>query len=370
MTVEMILRLVDQATAPLRGVTNEVEKLERAAKDLGGGQSRVKASVWFEQQQGIRKARSEAEDYENQLKSLDNTFSSLAASAAGFFAAHAGAKLFREEAAAGEEGLKNLLSMKTGGYSDEEIGGAQKKARETSSKYPQFSRSQIEDQIVETTQALGSIEHAEGLTDSLTRFRAVVEAQDPRAASGEGMKDIVRALEDFGVAGDATKVEAYLGEMAKVENSYKKLVTPGDWQQFAVMAQTLAAKQLSLDYLGGAGASLIAAEHGSRAGTKQRMFYQAIPGGHVGAKAASEFVNVGLARPWDVSQEDPDVRLDFKGHVIGLKAGHIKGSDLAKTNPYRWVTEVLLPALAPREWTMTKLTTGLAKTSSIPPHVR
>ena len=345
MTVEMILRLVDQATAPLRGVTNEVEKLERAAKDLGGGQSRVKASVWFEQQQGIRKARSEAEDYENQLKSLDNTFSSLAASAAGFFAAHAGAKLFREEAAAGEEGLKNLLSMKTGGYSDEEIGGAQKKARETSSKYPQFSRSQIEDQIVETTQALGSIEHAEGLTNSLTRFRAVVEAQDPRAASGEGMKDIVRALEDFGVAGDATKVEAYLGEMAKVENSYKKLVTPGDWQQFAVMAQTLAAKQLSLDYLGGAGASLIAAEHGSRAGTKQRMFYQAIPGGHVGAKAASEFVNVGLARPWDVSQEDPDVRLNSKGHVIGLKAGHIKGSDLAKTNPYRWVTEVLLPAL-------------------------
>ena len=98
------------------------------------------------------------------------------------------------------------------------------------------------------------------------------------------MKDIVRALEDFGVAGDATKVEAYLGEMAKVENSYKKLVTPGDWQQFAVMAQTLAAKQLSLDYLGGAGASLIAAEHGSRAGTKQRMFYQAIPGGHVGAR--------------------------------------------------------------------------------------
>jgi len=37
MTVEMILRLVDQATAPLRNVVSEVEKLDKAAQALGKG---------------------------------------------------------------------------------------------------------------------------------------------------------------------------------------------------------------------------------------------------------------------------------------------------------------------------------------------
>ena len=141
---------------------------QRSRKARKGGEG---SRRWSIARQGVRLVRTAAGHKESplrgrglrdQLKSLDNTFSSLAASAAGFFAAHAGAKLFREEAAAGEEGLKNLLSMKTGGYSDEEIGGAQRKARETSSKYPQFSRSQIEDQIVETTQALGSISTPKG----------------------------------------------------------------------------------------------------------------------------------------------------------------------------------------------------------------
>ena len=41
MSVEMILHLVDQATAPLRGVVSEVEKLDRATKDLGRGAARA-----------------------------------------------------------------------------------------------------------------------------------------------------------------------------------------------------------------------------------------------------------------------------------------------------------------------------------------
>ena len=57
MTVEMILRLVDQATAPLRGVTAEVEA-DKAAKDFGKGDAAAGRQVpqWADQQREIKKA--------------------------------------------------------------------------------------------------------------------------------------------------------------------------------------------------------------------------------------------------------------------------------------------------------------------------
>jgi hypothetical protein len=90
MSVEMILRLVDQATVPLRGVTAEVEKLGQAAKDLGKGAaaagSRPSAQGWVEQQTEIKKAELAARDYEKQLRGVETAMRAAAdAALAGLY---------------------------------------------------------------------------------------------------------------------------------------------------------------------------------------------------------------------------------------------------------------------------------------------
>ncbi|MBU3889851.1 hypothetical protein [Methylosinus sp. KRF6] len=345
MNVEMILRLIDQATGPIRGVESELDKLQRTAAKIdaqrtsGGG---VKASVWLEQQQAIKKAQEQAEDYEKQLRSVDSVLSRLGGAAAGFAAAHAGLKLFKDEASAGANAVRNAVSLETAGFKASDIAKAQAEARRVSSLFPQFDRSQIEEQIIETTPALGSLEHALEFQEPLTRYRANVEAQDPGAGTGKGMLAIVRALEEFGAANTLDDAEKYLERFAKVANAFKKTVKPEDWYQFGKYTGSLSARNLSLDYIAGPAASLIAAIGGSTAGVDQRQFFQEIIGGRMSPKAAQAWVDAGFVP----DAKDPRyVDLDSKGNLKGIKPGALLGQNTAKTNPFQWVHEIALPQL-------------------------
>ncbi|KAB2878116.1 MAG: hypothetical protein F9K38_11765 [Pseudorhodoplanes sp.] len=342
MNVEMILRLIDQASGPLRGVTSEVENLARRADNLNNAASpgsKIKASVWFEQQQAIRKAQEQAEAYEKQLRNVDGVLSGLAGSAAAFVAAHAGMKLLKEEATAGATAVRNAVSLETAGFKPFDIAKAQNEARQISSLFPQFDRSQIEEQIIETTPALGSLEHALHFQKLLTQYRAIVEAQDPGAATGKGMQAIVRALEEFSAANALEKAEAYVGRFAKVANAFKNTVKPDDWYEFAKYSGSLAARRFDLDYIAGPAATLIASVKGSTAGVYQRQFYQSSVGGHISPKASKLWVEAGFV------PDEKNILWDSKGNVSGIRPGGIIGQHLAKTNAYRWVHEVALPQL-------------------------
>ncbi len=82
MNVEMVLRLVDQATAPLRGVTSEFEKLEKAAKDLGrGAGAKMGAHEYFE---GLKRAGDEAEHTRRRVDELRDSLSRIGTTSLAF----------------------------------------------------------------------------------------------------------------------------------------------------------------------------------------------------------------------------------------------------------------------------------------------
>jgi hypothetical protein len=77
---------------------------------------------------------------------------------------------------------------------------------------------------------------------------------------------------------------------------------------------------------------------GESAGTALAGFYQTIVGGKMKNVAAKELARLGLL---DMSK----VEKNKIGDVKGVRPGGVQSSDLAASNPYRWINEVFLPAL-------------------------
>jgi len=82
MNIEMVLRLVDQATAPLRGVTKEFRDLEKAAEGLGrGAGARMGAHEYFE---GLKRAGDEAKRTRQSVDDLRDSISRLGTASLAF----------------------------------------------------------------------------------------------------------------------------------------------------------------------------------------------------------------------------------------------------------------------------------------------
>jgi len=69
MLVQMILKLVDQWTGPLKQAENELDAFNKAVNDQSGdAAAKKRASHWADEQRAIRKAREEAEAYFTKLE--------------------------------------------------------------------------------------------------------------------------------------------------------------------------------------------------------------------------------------------------------------------------------------------------------------
>jgi hypothetical protein len=96
---------------------------------------------------------------------------------------------------------------------------------------------------------------------------------------------------------------------------------------------------LSQEYMTTVAPTLAQEMGGAQAGTAQQAFFSAMVGGHMTKTALAQMEKYGLVDPSKVIAPKG-------GHLAGVKPGGILGSDLAMTNPYRWVNEILLPQLA------------------------
>ena len=153
MNVEMVLRLVDQATAPLRGVANEFQNLEKAAKDLGRGAG---AKMGFhEYYEGLKKTGDEAEHTRQRVDELKDSLSRIGTASLAFQnMAHVGAEIARPMDTAIEKARefeKQIRSITVAGDilgQDEAIGrGIMDASRASGLKWEEIARG--ERQLVE-----------------------------------------------------------------------------------------------------------------------------------------------------------------------------------------------------------------------------
>ncbi|PWB84384.1 MAG: phage tail tape measure protein [Methylocystaceae bacterium] len=185
MSVEMILRLVDQATGPMRGVESELEKLQKTAEKLNaqrlnGG---VKASVWLEQQSAIRHAREEAERYEKTMAKVNAAQSAAMSAVAARGFERAGDALFRAEIKAVEAARahqRTVQSIATSGGligQEKHIGaGIMEASRASGAKWEDIAAG--ERQLV----ALGGgdfVEKIAGIRNRIARLHKASEAELP-----------------------------------------------------------------------------------------------------------------------------------------------------------------------------------------------
>ena len=153
MTVEMILRLVDQATAPLRGVTAEVERFNKAAKDLGqGAAGKIGAAQYFE---GLKRTGEEAELARRKVDDLGGSISRIGTASLAFQnMSNIGAEFARPMDSALEKARKFESSMRSIAVAgdilgqDEAIGrGIMEASRESGVKWEEIAHG--ERQLVE-----------------------------------------------------------------------------------------------------------------------------------------------------------------------------------------------------------------------------
>ena len=339
MSVEMILHLVDQATAPLRGVVSEVEKLDRATKDLGrgaGGAGGVGFADWAAQQQQIKKATEEAAAYEKQLRGVHNAQMAMVDAAIARELGRGSMALLHHGAAAGAEGAHSEVSLETQGNTAEQIREIQDKAAELSRQFRAFDKTKIETMLGDAKTFVGSLEHAMAAMPDLLRLRTIQQGQHG-TTSDEEFNSLTKALEVGGVAADENKLHERLETFAKIMNVFKETIHPGDFTSFYNQAG-IAARTLSDNFMRGAGAHLMQEMGGGGAGNAVNMFMNALEAGTMQPKAMETMDKLGLLDP-------AKVRKKANGEIRWIDPGGVRGGDLARTDPDLWIDKVLRAAL-------------------------
>lgn len=341
MTVEMILRLIDQATGPIRGVESELERLQKTAAAVdkqrasGGG---VKASVWLEQQEALRKAREEAERYEQTMRKINAAQSAAMSAAAARGLERMSTATFRAGLREGVAGEHSQVSLEAQGNSLAEIEEIQRKAGELSRVYRAFSKTQIETMLGDAQTYVGSIEHAMAAMPEMLQLRAIQQGMHGHS-SDKDFGYLAKALEQGGVANDPTKLHARMDTFARWMEVYRETFSVDAINEFYRGLKGPISRSLSENFLRGTAGHFIQELGGHQTGNALTQLYMAVVAGRAQPRALAAFDELGLL----------DEKKIHRGGPFGIKAadpGAVKGWKLFTTDPDRWITEILGPALA------------------------
>jgi hypothetical protein len=168
----------------------------------------------------------------------------------------------------------------------------------------------------------------------------IAEAASAMKALGMGLDGLPFALKGAELLGDASdpkRLTNYLDSFVKARETLGTLITAEDQFQFAKQSRA-SGFQFSDRFATQMGPLMSAEMGGETAGTVLNAFEKVMRGG--GAMADyKNMIALGLAN-------ESDFIKDKTGQIHGLKLGHhIKDSDLAATDPDRYINEKLVPAL-------------------------
>jgi hypothetical protein len=255
-------------------------------------------------------------------------------------------------AKAGAELEKQRVDATAAGLSPAEATETEDVSLALSRKYPTVGQSALMRMIRNARAATGDLEDALAVMDPLTKLRVLAQAKNPGADVSAEFETFVKGLEIKGVAQDPAEFTKYMDGMAKALNIFGEQVTPSSYYQMFKYGRG-STRGLSEDYMLGVAPTLAAELGGSSAGVGGQAFYQAIIGRRLKASALKELEALGLL-------DESKVERDKKGQPKHIGVGGVVGADLARSDPYKWVNQVLLPAMAKK---------GITDPSAISDHI-
>ncbi|MBY6242221.1 hypothetical protein, partial [Methylosinus sp. Sm6] len=326
------------AAQPIRAVESELDRLGRTAATAARADAGpVKASVWIEQQQAIRKAREEAERYEQTVARVNAAQAAAVSAAAARGVERVSTAMWRAGVREGVAGEHSQVSLETQGNSPAQVVEIQRAAAELSRRHRTFSQTQIENMLGDAQTFVGSLDHATTLMPDLLRLRAIQQGQHGHSDDKE-FGSLVKALEQGGVASDPERARRRIDTFARWMEVYRDTFRVNDINEFYRGLKGPIARSLDEDFLRGAGGHFIQEMGGHSVGNALTQMAMAIQAGRAQPRALAALDEIGLL----------DENKIIRGGPFGIKAaepGAIKDGALFGRRPDLWVWNVLGPAL-------------------------
>ncbi|MCW2276380.1 hypothetical protein GJ654_18810 [Rhodoblastus acidophilus] len=239
---------------------------------------------------------------------------------------------------AGQKAQHERLRMEASGMAKEEIEHANAQALKLAKDIPNFDQSTTMHMLRNMRSIVGSYEEAAELLEPMMKLRAVTEA----ARGGENMAEefdkLIKGMEIKGATQNPREFRQYMDGMAKAMNVFGDTLRPTDYYEMFKYGRQ-STRGLSQEYMLQVAPTLAQELGGAQAGTAQQAFFSAIVGGKMTKTALKQMMDYGLVDP-------SKVYTPKGGHIAQVKPGGIIGSQMAMANPYEWVNQFLLPALA------------------------
>lgn len=408
LTSELLIKLVDNVTGPAKSVSEALKKAESQIKAIDGAMKNSGASAGFQRQlaslgksagdidnvanawknytrsvgaaensanwtkgqaqqirtweqatiKSLRSVEAAEKNYQRQSQQLANANlrqSERAGERAGvghmlrngviaYAGAHGVMHVGKDILEQGTEAVHEEASIQTAHQpSPQEMDELKAKAREVAKSVPTSNYADNLKVLNETIGAFGDVNHAMEHLKFNQKVASVVHAaagDKIQADSGEMGQAFARFGEMRGSAMDPERYERENAGLAKAMIFTRGNFNPQEMLNMGAQAHA-AIKGYDEDFLTKTLPILAAERGGERTGTGASAFRSTILGKARDAKQAQAWVDAGLVDPSMVTK-------DSHGGVTGWKAGAVKDTNLALSNPLKWAETVQNPALQKR----------------------
>ncbi|UMY19136.1 hypothetical protein MMB17_07505 [Methylobacterium organophilum] len=354
-------RAVNAATAAVERQAAELGKARRAFAEFGvpvenlvAHERALKASVeqttaalhrQAAEQRNLRDVASQtlakqqaAERRQHEIGKL-GVGHALAYGAAGYVGVHSVAHGIGDTIHAGARYQHEVVALQNAGRTPEEMREIEHASLAATAAVPTATYEENLKVINETTGAFGSLHHAiENLPFMQKSAFALKMSAGDKVMDGPGElgNKLARFFEMRGTAGNTPVFQREAGEMMRAMIFTRGNFNPGEMVNFAQQAKA-SLPLYSERFMSKIVPSLVTEFGGDRAGTGANAFRNVIMGKANDKKQAEEWVNLGLL--------DKNMAIMKGGHAVSWKAGAVKDTNTALTDPLEWAEKTLIPAL-------------------------
>lgn len=164
--------------------------------------------------------------------------------------------------------------------------------------------------------------------------------KSPNAGSGEinkAVNDMIKAGEILGYSNDPQQLLRYADLMTRMSQVFGTQLRGEEVLNFAKRSKT-AGSDVSFEFLQDVMPTLLPELGGDATGVALMTLRQALVGGKMKKRAAENMANLGLIAPENMIKTlDED--------VVGVQPNAVKGADILRRNPKKWVEQFLTPAM-------------------------